>query len=213
VSAVAARRLVVLTDGVLARAAGHDLADVVAAALDAGARDVVLREKHLPTVERGRLAAALRARTSTVGAALHLAGRDVALARDVGADGIHLAATDPSPSAEEREGLVVGRSCHALADLRAAREDGADRVTYSPVFATASKPGYGPALGTGGLAAGCAAVPDLRVVALGGVDAATAAACLHAGAHAVAVMGAIMRAADPAAVVRDLVDALQGAVV
>jgi thiamine-phosphate diphosphorylase len=213
VSAAPDRRLVVLTDGALARAAGRDLVDVVAGALDGGARDVVLREKQLPPGERARLATALARHTATAGADLHVAGPAYALARDVGAAGVHLAATDPWPEAEERAGLVVGRSCHTTADLEAARAAGADRATYSPVFATTSKPGYGPALGTDGLAAGCSAIPDLRVVALGGIDATTAPACLRAGADAVAVMGAVMRARDPAAVVRDLVGAVRGAVV
>jgi thiamine-phosphate pyrophosphorylase len=42
------------------------------------------------------------------------------------------------------------------------------------------------------------------VLALGGVDAANAASAREAGAHGVAVMGCVMRAADPAAVVRRL---------
>ena len=80
--------------------------------------------------------------------------------------------------------------------------------TYSPVFATASKPGYGPALGLDGLAAGCRAVPDLAVLALGGLGPGRVGACVRAGAAGVAVMGAVMGAGDPAAVVRSLVDEL-----
>ena len=44
----------------------------------------------------------------------------------------------------------------------------------------------------------------LPVWALGGVDPTTAAACMAAGAHGVAVMGAVMRAPDPGAVVAEL---------
>mgnify|MGYP002084332812 CR=1 FL=1 len=71
----------------------------------------------------------------------------------------------------------------------------------SPVFATDSKPGYGPALGAEGLAA---LVSDalLPVYALGGIRADTVAACLTAGAAGVAVMGAVMGAEDPAAALR-----------
>jgi thiamine-phosphate pyrophosphorylase len=105
---------------------------------------------------------------------------------------------------------MVGRSCHTPDELAAARAAGADRATYSPVFATASKPGYGPALGVDGLAAGCRAVPDLAVLALGGIGPDNALACVAAGASGVAVMGGVMAAADPAAAVRDLVWALAG---
>jgi thiamine-phosphate pyrophosphorylase len=103
----------------------------------------------------------------------------------------------------------VGRSCHTVAELAAARRDGVDRVTYSPVFATESKPGYGPALGLDGLATGCRAVPDLPVLALGGVAPGRARACAAAGAAGVALMGTVMRADDPAAVVRSVVHELE----
>jgi thiamine-phosphate pyrophosphorylase len=77
---------------------------------------------------------------------------------------------------------------------------GADYVTVSPVFLTASKPGYGPALGLDGLAHIVERVAG-PVIALGGVTAANAASCRAAGAHGIAVMGEVMRAADPRAAV------------
>jgi thiamine-phosphate pyrophosphorylase len=81
-------------------------------------------------------------------------------------------------------------------------------VTVSPVYPSASKPGYGPALGLSTLRNWCAACA-VPVLALGGVDSpARAAACVRAGAAGVAVMGTVMRAADPAAVVRAMVEAV-----
>jgi thiamine-phosphate pyrophosphorylase len=87
---------------------------------------------------------------------------------------------------------------------------GADYVTLSPVFLTESKPGYGPALGLEGLAAAVAAAKG-PVIALAGITAANAAACIRAGAAGVAVMGEVMRAADPEATVRALVEAIRAA--
>jgi thiamine-phosphate pyrophosphorylase len=205
--------LVVVTDRRQAEASGRRLGDVVAAALAGGARSVLLREKDLPPTERARLAADLRLVTAAVGADLCVAS-DVDLALAVGADGVHLAAADPWPDPVTQEALDerapghrvhVSRSCHTLDELVAADTGNADWVTYSPVFASASKPGYGPPLGLEGLAAACRAVP-LPVLALGGVDLATARGCMEAGAAGVAVMGAVMRAEDPEAVVRALVD-------
>jgi thiamine-phosphate pyrophosphorylase len=211
----------VLTDRRMARAAGHRLVDVVAAALDGGAAAVVLREKDLPGPERCRLARRVQGLAGSAGVALLIAG-DVDLAREVGADGVHLASTDPWPvdaagdpprgrAAGTAGRLRVGRSCHSPADLQAAARRGrADYVTYSPVFATASKPGYGPALGLDGLSAGCRALSGggagPALVALGGIGPGGAAPCRAAGADGVAVMGAVMRAADPAGVVRALAD-------
>jgi len=86
---------------------------------------------------------------------------------------------------------LVGVAAHGIEDLRRARDAGADYATLSPIFASPSKPGYGPALGLGVLRA--AASLDLPVLALGGVTANEAQACVEAGAHGVAVMGAAMR--------------------
>ncbi|MGH6976892.1 MAG: thiamine phosphate synthase, partial [Stellaceae bacterium] len=92
-------------------------------------------------------------------------------------------------------------------DIARAETEGADYVTLSPIFATASKPGYGPALGLDELA-DLAAKSLIPVLALGGVDAAAVGSCLAAGAAGVAVMGAVMAVADPRAVTSALVAGL-----
>jgi thiamine-phosphate pyrophosphorylase len=103
----------------------------------------------------------------------------------------------------------VVRSCHSLAEVQAAEREGCDWVTLSPIFTTASKPGYGPALGVGGLVSLLAAT-TVPVYALGGIDSPEAvAACRSAGAHGVAVMGAIMRARRPGPLVAELLAAAE----
>lgn len=190
-------RLLVVTDRRLA--GERPLVDVVRSAVAGGARAVLLREKDLPVAERRRLAIELAGVLAPVGGTLVVAG-DPALAAELGA-GLHLAAGQPlAPGA----GRLVGRSCHGPAELAAARREGVAYATLSPVFPTASKPGYGPALGPDGLAAAVAAVPDLPVLALGGIGPGRVAACRSAGVHGVAVMGEVMRAGDPAEVVRRL---------
>jgi thiamine monophosphate synthase len=175
-------RLLVLTDR--SRCRGQ-LRDAVAAAVDGGARAVVLREKDLPEPERDRLARQLAALLEPVGGVLVRAG--------TGPDGVHLAAAQPFPAERPR---LVGRSCHDPAELARARREGCDYVTVSPLNVTASKPGYGPPLGADGLAALVAALgPAVAplVYALGGVRPADVPGCLAAGAHGVAVMGPLMR--------------------
>ncbi len=192
-SAPALGRLLVLTDR---RATARRLSDVVAAAVEGGARTVVLREKDLPLDERARLADEVRAVLGP--ARLVLAGTGLP------GDAVHLAAADAVP---EPRPALLGRSCHDATEAARAHAEGCDWVTLSPVWATASKPGYGPALGPEGLAALVAGAPP--AYALGGVDTAErAAACRDAGAEGVAVMGAVMRAGDPAALVAGLLAAL-----
>lgn len=204
---VLASRLLVLTDRHQA-GSRRELAAVVAAAVAAGARAVVLREKDLCDDERAEMAWSLRTSLDSAGASLLLAGPDVDRARMFGAAGVHLGATDRWPTSGH--GLVVGRSCHTAEEVAGAAGAGADYVTLSPVFPSPSKPGYGPPLGLDGLASVVEAA-SVPVVALGGITAATAGACFAAGAAAVAVMGAVMSAEDPAAATAALLAALAGA--
>ncbi|HWH34283.1 MAG TPA: thiamine phosphate synthase [Acidimicrobiales bacterium] len=197
------RALMVLTDR--HQVDGRGLVATVVAAVAGGGRMVVLREKDLSPSEREELGRRLVGVLAPVGGSLIVAGPDVALARRLGAAGVHLAAADPFP--HDRTGLAVGRSCHDGTGVVAAAAEGVDYVTLSPVFSSASKPGYGPALGLGRLAEVARAVP-LAVVALGGIGAREAGACLAAGAAGVAVMGAVMAADDPAAATRALLGRL-----
>jgi thiamine-phosphate pyrophosphorylase len=192
--------LVVLTDR---RSAAGPLRQVVKAAIEGGAGWVVLRERDLRYAERRALADDLRA--------LLPPGRLIVAGPDpLGGDAVHLAARDllpaPGPRLAPRDVVpapgirLVGRSCHSLSEIR--RLSSEDYVTLSPVYSTASKPGYGPALTPSGatrLGGG------LRWLALGGVTTPEQVhECLSAGAEGVAVMGAIMTARDPAAVAASL---------
>jgi len=184
--------VIVFTDR---RQARRPLVDTVGEAVDGGARVVVLREKDLPDDERAALAARLHAVLAPAGARLLLAGRTP------GPDGQHLAAADPWPAVPRG---LVGRSCHDADELGRAAAEGAAYATLSPVFATRSKPGYGPPLGLDRLRDLCAGA-GLPVYALGGVETPEQArACVEAGAAGVAVMGAVMRADDPARVAAGL---------
>lgn len=209
-------RLLVLTDA--SQTGERSLLDTIRLAIDGGARAVVIREKGSSPPERRALARAVRQAMQEVGG-LVLVASDLTIE----ADGVHLASTDPFPH-DDRPALV-GRSCHGLADVLRAAGEGCDYVTVSPVFETASKPGYGPALGLAGLRdivddfeMGTDETPAalvrphgraMPIYALGGVDVELAGVCLRAGATGVAVMGGVMRAADPSATVHALVHAVK----
>ena len=171
--------VVVLTDRRLTR---RSLVEVIAAARPDW---VILRERDLPAGERRALADGLRAVLPD--GRLIVAGPD-----PLGGKAVHLAARDPFVPA-----ALVGRSCHGVPRL-----SGEDYVTLSPIFPTATKPGYGPALGAEHAHRMAGGVPWL---ALGGIDSAQRAAeCVAAGAAGVAVLGAVMRADDPGQMVAEL---------
>ncbi|MEU5669604.1 thiamine phosphate synthase [Micromonospora sp. NPDC047762] len=177
--------VVVLTDRRVAR---EGLDRVLAGAVAGGVRWVVLREKDLPRAERAALAADLRAILADVGGTLVVAGPD-----PLGGDAVHLPAAGPYPP--PKHGLV-GRSCHHQPELDRLTTE--HYATISPVWPTKTKPGYGPPLDVAGLGSLVRASP-VPLLALGGVETPEqVTACVEAGAVGVAVLGALMRAKDPA---------------
>jgi thiamine-phosphate pyrophosphorylase len=184
------------------------LITVAAAAFDGGCRWFSLREKDLPADERRALLAAIVAHGRGYGATV-MAHDDLDAVIATGAGGVHLpSGADPQVARARLPQGLIGVSAHTPGEAAALLAAGADYVTISPIFLTDSKPGYGPALGLDGLTAATAAVKG-PVVALAGINADNARACLDAGAAGIAVMGEVMRAADAEATVRGLVRAIE----
>jgi thiamine-phosphate pyrophosphorylase len=198
--------LLVITDR---RQAALPLADVVAAALAAGCRWISLREKDLPESEQVAWAEKLLPLAHRFGARLTLHG-DIAAATNL--DGVHLPEGGNARAARDRLGpdKLIGLSVHAPQQAADADRAALDYLVAGPVYESASKPGYGPALGAKGLAEFVRATP-LPIIAIGGIDAANIAEAMQAGAAGVAVMGGVMRSSDPARTVRALLAALENA--
>ena len=198
--------LLVISDRHHAR---HPLVEVAEAVFTGGCRWFSLREKDLPPEERRSLLATLVALGHRFGAVV-MAHEDIEAVLAVGADGVHLpSGASPEAARARLPEKLIGASAHAAGEAAALLWAGADYVTVSPVFLTESKPGYGPALGLDDLSR-IVARETGPVIALGGVTAENAAACIVAGAHGVAVMGEIMRAADPRATVARILRAMSG---
>ena len=183
------------------------LVAAVAAALDGGAAAVQYRSKDPDATLRATQARAL-ARVLAARGGLYIVNDDAALAREVGADGVHLGAGDGSIAAA-RDALgparLIGVSCYGdLERARAAVAAGADYVAFGSMFASPTKPHArraDPALLARAQAFG---VP---VVAIGGITAANADVLFAAGADAVAVIGDVF-AHDDAQAVREAADAI-----
>ena len=172
-----------------------------------GGRWFSLREKDLPPAERRALLGRLVALGRHFGAVVTV-HEDIDAAAATDADGVHLPSAGNVAAARSRlpHGLI-GASAHSADEASALLRAGADYVTVSPIFVTASKPGYGPALGLDGLARIIAETPG-PVVALGGITDGNAAACLAAGARGIAVMGEVMRSEDPRVTIERLLHAI-----
>jgi thiamine-phosphate pyrophosphorylase len=200
--------LLVVTDR---RQARHPLPTVVAAVLAAGCRWLSVREKGLPPDEQVLLARSLLPLARQNGAKLMLHG-EAELAKDAGADGVHLPSGSDLAAARALmgPGKLLGVSIHTVTEAERIDPAHIDYALAGPAFETASKPGYGPEIGRKGLAdiVRAARVP---VLAIGGINAARVGELLAAGAVGVAAMGGVMRSPDPGREVAALVATLKGA--
>ena len=191
--------------------ARRPLTAIVVAALDAGCRWVSLREKDLPEDEQIGQARRLLTTTRAAGARLLLHG-EASLAKLAGTDGVHLPAGADPAAARALLGVqkLIGVSIHTVTEAEAIDPHCVDYALAGPAFETPSKPGYGPEIGRKALAEIARAAP-VPVLAIGGINAGRIGELIAAGAAGVAVMGGVMRAADPAQEVRGLIATLNGA--
>ena len=189
-------KLYLVTDR--SRTRRRPLLEVREQALAGGVDAVQLREKDLPAGELFALASRLRGLCRQYGAPFLINDRiDVALA--VGADGVQLPVTSFAP-ADARlllgPGALIGASTHSLSEARAAAAGGADFLVFGPIFDTPSKRPFGTPLGLQALAEVAREV-QLPVLAIGGITIERGASVRRHGAHGVALIGAILEAADP----------------
>jgi thiamine-phosphate pyrophosphorylase len=158
------------------------------AAVEGGATVVQLRLKGAATeevVEVGRPFRELPA--------LFVVNDDVEAAIALDADGVHLGRGDQGAERAVGAGLLLGISASSVEEAQAGQAAEAAYIGAGPVWATPTKPDADPPIGLDGLAAICRAV-SIPVVAIGGVDASNARACLDAGAAGVAVVRAALDA-------------------
>lgn len=176
------------------------LVDKVGQALRGGAAAVQYRNKAAGAALRLEQGRALAALCRAAGAAF-IVNDDLALALDLGADGVHLGADD-GELAEARRRLgqagLLGASCYNRIELaEAAARAGADYLAFGSVFSSATKPGAVRApLALFAEARRSFALP---LVAIGGISLQNAAEVFAAGADAIAVISALFDAGDVAA--------------
>jgi thiamine-phosphate pyrophosphorylase len=192
------------------RQARRSLFEIVTAALASGCRWISLREKDLPEDEQVPLARRLLPLAHRSHARLMLHGA-AALAQLAGVDGVHLPSGSDAAAARAMLGpdRLIGVSIHTVSEAQAIDPAAADYALAGPAFETPSKPGYGPEIGRKGLAE-IAAAARVPVLAIGGINTARIGEVIAAGCAGVAVMGSVMRAADPGTEVAGLLATLKG---
>jgi thiamine-phosphate pyrophosphorylase len=191
--------------------AGTDHARLAALACAGGARWVQLRMKQVPAGVQEQEARDTLAVCRQYGARL-IINDQVALARAIDADGVHLGKTDMPPAqARQLLGLnkIIGGTANTLADIVLLAAAGVDYIGLGPYRFTPTKENLSPVLGLAGyqhLLAQCRALGiTLPIVAIGGLGPADARPLFQAGVYGLAVSAAINKSPDPTAAARQWV--------
>lgn len=155
------------------------------AQLDAGLQLIQLREKNLTPERLRELAVRTVAMAHAAGAKVLING-DLALAREVGADGVHLTSLQLAELTERPSVAWCAASCHTDEELQRAQRLGCDFAMLSPVLPTQSHPGAAH-LGWERFSA-LAAGSSMPVYALGGLTRAEMSTAWQRGAHGIALL-------------------------
>ena len=144
-----------------------------------------MREKALDGKELRSFAAAVIELAHARGARVLVNGNPQ-LARELGADGVHLTSAQLKEIRERPDLELVGASCHDARELAQAQAVGADFAVLGPVAPTPTHPGAA-GLGWAKFAALLADCP-LPVYALGGLRPADLDTAWRCGAHGISMM-------------------------
>ena len=173
------------------------LIDVLNAAAAAGVRMFQYRNKTASMKEAFAEAGPLRHRAQELNVLFFVNDRcDLALATD--ADGVHLGQSD-LPYANARHILgahkCIGLSTHNAEQVKEAERLGPNYIGFGPIFTPASKTDHEPVVGLEGLHS-IRALTSLPVFAIGGIQTHHVRPVMEAGANGIAVISAVVGAAD-----------------
>ncbi len=190
--------------------AGRDPLWVAAEILRGGCAALQLRAKQPQRPQELRsLGAALLGLCRKAGVPFFV-NDHVWLARELGAEGVHLGQSDlPTDQARRELGahVLIGRSTHSLQQAEQAQAQGANLIGFGPIFATQTKQHADAVVGLEQLAQVCRTV-RIPVIAIGGITLDTGAEIARAGAPLAAAISAVCAAADPARAAEQLHRAL-----
>lgn len=186
--------LYVITDG----ATGNELLGKVEQALSGGAAIVQYRDKSADAARREQEAQALQA-LCRQHHALFIINDDVALAKAVQADGVHVGKDDAALIAARDylgSSAIIGVSCYNRLELaRQAAQQGADYIAFGSFFPSQVKPDA-PRATLELLREARSQLGSLPICTIGGITLATAPSLLANGADMLAVISDVFNTPD-----------------
>jgi len=148
---------------------------------------IQIREKKISARFVFELASEAAEITRNTGTKLLVNDRaDIALAAN--ADGVHLTARSLSADTIRRafpKNFIIGSSAHTIEEAENAKKQGADFVTFSPIFSTPNK---NKLQGIENLCEVCEKLKPFPVIALGGIDETNYKSVLENGASGFAAI-------------------------
>ncbi|MCR5312627.1 MAG: thiamine phosphate synthase [Bacteroidaceae bacterium] len=186
--------------------------DSVRMALEGGCRWVQLRMKDA-SIDEMRSVAVEAQRLCKEANATFIIDDNVALVKEIGADGVHLGKKD-MPVYEARhilgEGFIIGGTANTFEDVKGLYLSGVDYVGCGPFRFTTTKKGLSPILGLDGYRSIVTRMReeniDIPVVAIGGITAEDIPEILDTGISGIALSGTVLRADEPVEEMRRLID-------
>lgn len=186
--------------------------DSIQLALEGGCRWIQLRMKDATDDEVRPIAVEAQKLCRAYGAKFIIDDR-VALVRELGADGVHLGKND-MPIREARQLLgpdyIIGGTANTFEDAKAHYEASADYIGCGPFRFTTTKQKLAPVLGLDGyrqiIQQMRAANITIPVVAIGGITKDDIPAILQTGITGIALSGTVLRADDPIAEMKHIIN-------
>ena len=186
--------------------------DSIQLALEGGCRWIQLRMKDATDDEVRPIAVEAQKLCRAYGAKFIIDDR-VALVRELGADGVHLGKND-MPIREARQILgpdyIIGGTANTFEDAKAHYEASANYIGCGPFRFTTTKQKLAPVLGLDGyrliIQQTRAANINIPVVAIGGITQADIPAILQTGITGIALSGTVLRADDPIAEMKHIIN-------
>lgn len=177
--------------------------DSIRLALEGGCRWVQLRVKTA-TIDELRPMALEAQRMCREAGATFIIDDQVALVKEIGADGVHLGKND-MPVAEARRILgpdfIIGGTANTFEDVKMHYESGANYIGCGPFRFTTTKEKLSPVLGLEGYRSIVTQMREeginLPIVAIGGITADDIPAIMQTGVTGIALSGTVLRADDP----------------
>lgn len=188
--------------------------DSIRMALEGGCRWIQLRMKGITDDEVRPVALEAQRMCKEAGATFILDDR-VMLAKEIGADGVHLGKND-MPVAEARNILgtkaIIGGTANTYADLKAHYEASANYVGCGPFRFTTTKERLAPILGLEGYVQIISQMKadgiDIPIVAIGGITAADIPLIMKTGVTGIAISGAVLHAENPVESMKQLLEVI-----